>query len=106
MNEQARARVATGLRWGGWGVVLAGAFLRAMVGIETLPHWDSDPTRMTLPLTGLTPAGSQVVDAIIMTGAGVSLLGETLAGAGVGVVFLMLTLAGSALAVASSAAPS
>jgi hypothetical protein len=85
-----------GLRWGAWGLILALACLRALVGVETLPHWDSDPSRAVLPLTGLTPAGSLAVDVAMMLAAGLCLLGESLAGLGVSLGWTSLVLAGAA----------
>jgi hypothetical protein len=78
-----RARIASSLRWGGWWVILALAIFRSLVGVEPFPFWDSDPMRLAGPLTGLTPAGSAVVDSLIALAGGAVLLGEALAGAGV-----------------------
>lgn len=88
-------RVMT-LRWGGWCLILACVFARAMAGVETLPCWDGDPTRMVPVLSGLTPAASQAIDVCIMAATGVVMLGEVLAGTGVMFGWAGLVFAGTA----------
>ncbi len=91
----ARSGRADLLRWGGLGVVLAGTFVRAMVSVEPLPYWDSDPTRLVLPLTGLTPAWSMGLDVSIVAAAGAALIGEAMAGLRVSLVWTVLMLIGA-----------
>lgn len=86
-------KAAAALRWSGWLLVLACVFLRAISTNEPFPHWDVDPTRMPTPITGLAPAASQIVDALIMLGAGAALLGG--AAAGIMLIPTLLLLLGS-----------
>lgn len=74
------ARIANTLRWGGWAVALAGLFLKAIVTFDPFPYWSTDPTRVVIPVSGLTPAGSILVDAAILLACGAALLGEVVAG--------------------------
>src|SRR5436190_7751796 len=82
------------LRWGGWGLVLACTFLRALVGTEPLPYWDADPMRAVVIPSGLTPAWSQAVDVLITAGSGVALIGEAAAGLSVSLLWTALILVG------------
>ena len=73
------SRTATTLRWTGLGVVLMAVFVRALVAIEPLPHWDLDPLLVNAPMTGLGPGGSLLLDVITFVGLSAVLLGAGLA---------------------------
>ena len=55
-------------------LILAPLLTRAAVGTTTLPAWDMDPLLYPLPMTVLTPAGSLLVDALILIGTALLLL--------------------------------
>lgn len=88
-------RAVVALRWGGWCLVLMCVFVRALLGTETMPYWDVDPTRLPSIPTGLTPAWSQVVDVLIIGGSGAALLGEAVGGAGISLACCALALVGA-----------
>ena len=73
------SRTATTLRWTGLGLVLVAVFVRALVVIEPLPHWDLDPLLVNAPMTGLGPGGSLLLDVITFVGLSAVLLGAGLA---------------------------
>lgn len=55
-------------------LILAPLLTRAAVGTTTLPAWDMDPLLYPLPMTVLAPAGSLLVDALILLGTALLLL--------------------------------
>lgn len=67
--------LAEGLTWAGLILVLAPMLFRAMTQVSTLPYWDMDPLISWSPLVGIGPAGSLLVDALIIFGAGLLLIG-------------------------------
>ncbi|MGH7131799.1 MAG: O-antigen ligase family protein [Phycisphaerales bacterium] len=64
-----------GLTWVGLILVLAPMLFRAMTQVSILPYWDMDPLISWSPLVGIGPAGSLLVDALIILGAGLLLIG-------------------------------
>lgn len=92
----ADASLVSIVRWTGVVAVLVGMFLHAMAITEPLPWWDLDPTRMTATVAGLTPAGSMLVDALILLGAALALLGERLARRAIAPLPVVLFALGSA----------
>jgi hypothetical protein len=74
MSDRERGMAAVGHV--AWGVVLAGVLLRALLTTDPLPYWDSDPTRLSIPLTGLTPGWSNVVDVVIIAASGLALFAQ------------------------------
>ena len=70
------------LRWAGAAMIALGALTRASAGFEAFPYWSQDPTIMAGPMTSLGPTWSLLVDSVILSGAGLGMLGETRAGRG------------------------
>jgi tetratricopeptide (TPR) repeat protein len=91
----ARDRGASWLETAGLVLTLAPTLTRATVGVTTLPVWDMDPLIFPLPMSGLGPAGSMLVDALVLIGAALLLLASFLRGRGPGWLALTLATAGS-----------
>jgi hypothetical protein len=72
------------LRWGGWCLALACVCLKVIVVLDPFPYWGTDPTRIVLPESSLTPAGSVFLDACVLFSAGLALIGDWLIGARIG----------------------
>lgn len=68
------------LRWGGAGVIVWSALLRAWCAASRVPWWDTDPTQAWLPENTLTPGERLVLDALVLLAASAVVLGESLAG--------------------------
>ena len=77
-------RAGAALRLGAAGVILWAAFVRAMLVVPRLPHWDSDPLLAWVPETTLRPSLSLWLDALVWLAVGAGLAGERLAGRRVG----------------------
>jgi hypothetical protein len=56
-------------------------FTKVVVTFDAFPYWGSDPTRVLLPATGLTPGPGMILDCISLIACGLALIGESLAGA-------------------------
>jgi O-Antigen ligase len=67
-RDAAEPRAATALRWAGLGLVLAAVFVRALVAIDPLPHWSTDPLVMQIPMTEVGPAASLLLDVATFVG--------------------------------------
>ncbi|MBX3375430.1 MAG: O-antigen ligase family protein [Phycisphaeraceae bacterium] len=74
---------AIALRLGGWWVVVVAALVRCVVSLEPFPHWAIDPASVVLPTTGLTPAAAMSIDAVMLLGCGIAMLGHVMAGGSV-----------------------
>src|SRR4051812_5529636 len=68
-------------RLAAWCVALACVYAKVVVSFDPFPYWGSDPTRVVLPVTGLTPGPSMLLDCIILIACGAALLFESLLGA-------------------------
>jgi hypothetical protein len=79
-HETSRPALDGFLRWGGMGLVLVCALVRAAVSYDPLPYWSMDPMQVQTPLVGLGAAQSQIVDTLAVLGAGMVLLGAARAG--------------------------
>jgi hypothetical protein len=82
------------VRWLGFAAVVIPAFARAMSVPDPFPYWDMDPLQIATPLTGLTPTGSLILDAITLAGAALALAGEALAGRRVSLPMTLLAAVG------------
>lgn len=70
------------LSWAGaCGLVCVGG-VRALLGVEPLPGWDTDPTVIASNVTGLSAGGLLTLDALALALTAVVLLGERLRGRG------------------------
>lgn len=70
--------VHQGLRWGGGVAIVAIAVTRCVITFAPRVVFDVDPSIDATPLAGLGPAGSLVLDALLLAACGAALLGETL----------------------------
>lgn len=64
------------LRWFGLFLVVAQLLTRATLATTTLPAWDLDPTIFPLATPALGPAGSMLIDAVVLLGAAVLFFSE------------------------------
>ena len=64
-----------------WSLALACLYSKCVTGFDPFPYWGSDPTRVVLPITSLTPAPSMALDAAALIACSVALLAEVLSGA-------------------------
>lgn len=83
---------AGALRWLGVIGVLLITVLRCMVVFAPIVVFDVDPVLDPMPLLGLGPAGSLLLDVLLLLFAVTALLGEWLSGRGLRPVILMLAL--------------
>jgi hypothetical protein len=67
------------LLWTGWLIVLGCVLVRIQTALVPFPYWDVDPITTSPAFLGLGPAGSVLVDVVMMLGAGIALLGHALA---------------------------
>lgn len=70
-----RTRAEEAAAWAGLLLVLAPLLIRAMSPLANLPYWDLDPLTVPASHLGLGPAGSMTVDACVMFGAGLLMIG-------------------------------
>ncbi|MFN7020576.1 MAG: O-antigen ligase family protein [Phycisphaerales bacterium] len=102
MGETSRALTPTTsasadrLRWLGLALVVVPWLVRATSSTTHLPAWDLDPTIYWLTSPAIGPAGSLLIDALALLGAGLALLSETRAGRAVSRKAIGLALIGSA----------
>lgn len=71
-----RPESLTVVRWMALGAIVVPALLRAMVTEDPLPRWDLNPAISESIITGLTPAGSVLIDVVILLGCAVLMLAE------------------------------
>jgi len=71
------------LRWAGGLGAVAIAVLRVMTAFAPDPHFGADPMLFPVPPSGLGPAGSLLLDALLLFACGLALFGEALARRGV-----------------------
>lgn len=64
------------LRWISLVLIFAPLIVRATTQSTNLPDWDIDPTVLPLATPAIGPAGSMLIDAIILIGVALGLLGE------------------------------
>lgn len=83
------------LRWGGSGVVVGAMLARCLVVAAPFPYWDIDPGRVSLPVTGITPALSISLEVVTLIAAAAVLIGEVLAGGSLLVVPFVLWALGT-----------
>ncbi len=69
--------LAPGLTWIAWAILLIAAFTRALVSFDPMPHWALDAARIDLPMTGIGPAGSVLLDTLMLAAAGIALLADS-----------------------------
>ena len=70
---------ADGLRWLGLVLVFAPLLVRATSTVSSLPAWDLDPTSFGLRSPSIGPAGSMLVDVIVLLGVAAIFVAEVLA---------------------------
>lgn len=56
-----------------WGALMLVAFARAAVSFEPFPYWDMDPSVVYVPMTGIGPAGSMLLDVASLLAAALAL---------------------------------
>lgn len=93
-----------GLLWLGLTLVLAPLLIRATSTLSLMPGWDMDPLVLGDIRTGLTPAGSLLIDVIVLLGAGLLLVGARALRAGASGASLLLAGVGSIGVVAHAVA--
>ncbi len=92
-----RSILAEWLRWAG-AVAIAGiAVTRCVIAFAPRVVFDIDPAVDPSPLPGLGPAGSLLLDALMLAACGMALLGEALARRGVSAWLLGLAIAPAAI---------
>lgn len=81
--------------WIGLFLVLTPLLVRASTGVVTLPGWDIDPTIFHANTPAIGPAGSMLIDAVVLLGAGVLALGEARARRGMHPAWLIAAACGA-----------
>ncbi|MBY0263705.1 MAG: O-antigen ligase family protein [Phycisphaerales bacterium] len=69
--------------------------LRATTGTTTLPLWDLDPMVYSVPMSGVGPALSMVLDVLVLMGAACLLLAQRARGRGVSTLAVSLAAVGA-----------
>jgi hypothetical protein len=92
----AARRAAHSIRLASWCIALACLFLKVVTAFDPFPYWGSDPTRVIIPVSSLTPAPSMLLDVAAIVACGVALLAEVMAGAPLNRLLSLLWLAGTA----------
>ena len=86
--------------WVGLLLMLGALMIRALSPLATLPYWDLDPLVAPAAASGLGPAGSMIVDACVMLGAGLLLFGTARLGRPRGLAVALLLLAPAFIVIA------
>ncbi len=93
IGDSPPSRFAQAMRWvGGVGIVII-AVMRCVISLAPQIVFDIDPALDPTPLAGLGPAGSILLDALLLLACASAMVGEVLAKRGIDWLVLLLALA-------------
>lgn len=91
-NANQELKLGDKLAWAGLLLVAMLCLARAMIEHDPFPWWQSDPFRFAPPITGLTPRWALLLNAGIVLGSCLTLIGNTLRKASISPISALLVL--------------